>query len=216
MIYLVYAAAVTFVVASVVRAIRYARAPLHIRWELQPVPRGAGGQLFAMLSEVLFFHGLWRFNRRLWLCSYPFHLGLYVLVLAGAFRYRPAALIGAALVIAGAASLLYLRLTDPGLRNFTTAGDILNLLFFIVATGLFLAGWTTAALIAGSLLVAYIPFTHMAHFIAKYFTYHSVRWDDRTGVSLARYLTYRPTWAASHIGADGKRSWGEIASGGKP
>lgn len=216
MIYLVYAAAATFVAASIFRAIGYSRAPQHVRWELQPVPRSAVGRLFAMLSEVVFFHALWKFNRRLWLCAYPFHLGLYVLVLAGVLRNRPAALIGATLVIVGAAGLLSLRLIDSGLRNFTTPADIFNLLFFIAAAGLFLAGWTTAALIAGSLLVAYIPFTHMAHFIAKYFTYHSIRWDDRAGVSLARYLTYRPTWAAPHIGADGKTSWGEIATGGKP
>jgi hypothetical protein len=56
----------------------------------------------------------------------------------------------------------------------------------------------------------------MAHFVAKYFTYHTVRWDDREGERIERkvaeYLTYRPTWAAPHVGADGKRSWGEIAS----
>ena len=35
------------------------------------------------------------------------------------------------------------------------------------------------SLLLASALVAYIPMTHMAHFIAKYFTYHAVRWDDR-------------------------------------
>ena len=29
-----------------------------------------------------------------------------------------------------------------------------------------------------ALLAAYIPFTHMSHFVGKYFTYHAVRWDD--------------------------------------
>ena len=46
----------------------------------------------------------------------------------------------------------------------------------------------------------------MSHFIAKYFTYHSVRWDDepmrrsdRRARAMAEYLTYRPTWTAPHI-----------------
>ena len=35
-----------------------------------------------------------------------------------------------------------------------------------------------AGLVATAALVAYIPLTHMSHFIGKYFTYHAVRWDD--------------------------------------
>ena len=76
---------------------------------------------------------------------------------------------------------------------------------------------------AGSALCAYIPLTHMSHFIAKYFTYHSVRWDDAPAVTndkvrreIARYLTYRPTWAARHLGADGVRTWADIATTSPP
>ena len=70
------------------------------------------------------------------------------------------------------------------------------------------------------MLAAYIPMTHMAHFVAKYFTYHCVRWDDaatakspRIAVKLAEYLTYRPTWSAPHVTADGERTWADIAAG---
>ncbi len=70
-----------------------------------------------------------------------------------------------------------------------------------------------------ALLGAYVPFTHMSHFVGKYFTYHAVRWDDaanRRGGSierlLAEYLTYRPTWAAPHVKADGSRTWAEVAT----
>ncbi len=60
----------------------------------------------------------------------------------------------------------------------------------------------------------------MSHFIAKYFTYHSVRWDDtpsrprrRAGQKrIAEYLTYRPTWSAPHMGADGAKTWADIAT----
>jgi len=52
--------------------------------------------------------------------------------------------------------------------------------------------------------------THMSHFIAKYFTYHSVRWDDKPNVNLAAYLAYRPAWSATHVGAG--KTWAEIAT----
>ncbi len=31
---------------------------------------------------------------------------------------------------------------------------------------------------SASLLVAYIPLTHMSHMFMKYFLYHKVKWDD--------------------------------------
>ncbi len=33
-------------------------------------------------------------------------------------------------------------------------------------------------IVLASLLVAYIPLTHMSHFFTKWFTYHDVRWSD--------------------------------------
>jgi nitrate reductase gamma subunit len=76
-----------------------------------------------------------------------------------------------------------------------------------------------AGLVLAAALVAYVPLTHMAHFIAKYFTYHAVRWDDRINcrsgaleTKLTGYFAYRPTWAAAHVGADGKRTWAEIVT----
>jgi hypothetical protein len=59
----------------------------------------------------------------------------------------------------------------------------------------------------------------MSHFIGKYFTWHSVRWDDKRNErggtmesKMAAALNYRPTWAAPHIDADGKKNWAEIAT----
>jgi hypothetical protein len=70
-----------------------------------------------------------------------------------------------------------------------------------------------------SALAAWIPFTHMSHFIAKYFTWHSVRWDDRRmergsamESKVAGYMNYHPTWAALHLAANGEKSWAEIAA----
>ena len=70
---------------------------------------------------------------------------------------------------------------------------------------------------------AYVPLTHMSHFVAKYFTYHSVRWDDepmdhnaRRAVALAEYLHVQADVVGRHIRrhrrdtAPGPRSWRTI------
>lgn len=74
-------------------------------------------------------------------------------------------------------------------------------------------------IVLASLLVAYIPLTHMSHMFMKYFIYHNVKWDDapnRPGTAIeAAVLTnleLKPTWQAKHIGADGQKSWRDIAS----
>lgn len=287
-----------FAVACAVRAWRYARAPIHLRWELYPVPheaperaehggsffeetdwwarphkRNLAGELRAMLTEILLLKALHEFNRKLWYRSYAFHLGLYlligacglVLLTALGTLFAPALLAGApalvlhwlytltggagiVLSVVGALGLLHMRLTAPDLKGSTVAGDLFNLCFFIVAFAVLAAGYLlkgpdapgVVALVAGlltfdkalavphvwgaglilcGLLAAYIPLTHMSHFIGKYFTYHAVRWDDaptalnqKIAVRLAQYLTYRPTWSAPHVGADGKRTWADIAT----
>ncbi len=283
---LIYACATVFIAASAARAVRYARAPIHLRWELYPVPHERAdraahggsyfeegdwwtkpgefslwGELKAMIPEMLFLKALWEHNRRLWLRSFPFHLGLYLVIgslallgVAAALNlaalrlvYAPLGMAGTALVIIGAAALLLRRVTDPELKIYTTSGDIFNLVFFIAAFSTLAAGYITrgtdapgmlqfargllsfdhslrvppllaTGLAMGAVLAAYIPLTHMSHFIAKYFTYHSVRWDDMPVArrkelqgKIEAYLTYRPTWSAPHIAGDGRKTWAEVA-----
>jgi len=68
-----------------------------------------------------------------------------------------------------------------------------------------------------ALLTAYIPMTHMSHFIGKYFAYHSIRWQDEPNLAGGKQeetiheLLSRPvSWSASHINADGKKSWLDV------
>ena len=75
------------------------------------------------------------------------------------------------------------------------------------------------AIVLASLLVAYIPLTHMSHMFMKYFLYHNVKWDDapnRRGGSIEaailKNLALKPTWKAKHVEADGRKSWLDIAS----
>ena len=73
-------------------------------------------------------------------------------------------------------------------------------------------------LVAISLFLAYMPFTRMLHYVAKYFTYHSVRWDDapnsdgsRLSKEVGMLLTQREDWSAPHIQKGG--TWSEQAAG---
>ena len=184
------AGAAVFAVATAARAWMYARAPIHLRWELYPVPHedpekvkhggsyfedkdwwtrkrhyNLVGELRVMVPEMLFLNALREFNRKLWYRSFPFHFGLYMLAgtcglvliaaLAGIFApglvagpwgtvlrwvYTVSGAAGLALALVGAVGLLHRRLTDPDLKTYTTAGDIFNLLFFIVAFGVLAAG----------------------------------------------------------------------------
>ena len=72
---------------------------------------------------------------------------------------------------------------------------------------------------SASLLVAYIPLTHMSHMFMKYFLYHKVKWDDapnrrggRIEAAIRKNLELKPTWKAKHVEADGQKSWLDIAS----
>jgi nitrate reductase gamma subunit len=162
--------------------------------------------------------------------------------------YHFTAYVGASIAVLGALLLMLRRATDTDLKNYTKPADFFNLIFFISAFILVATGYVARSpesagvgevargllrfdlsvpvsgvfglgLVVSSALVAYIPFTHMAHFIAKYFTYHAVRWDDRVNVRggsiearVAKSLAYRPTWSAAHVGADGKKNWVEVAT----
>ncbi len=283
---ILYAGILGFLAGTLARAISYARQPLHLRWELYPVPHEEpervrhGGSYFETsdwwtrplrfnrltelkftLEEMLLLKGLWQFNRKLWYRSFPFHFGLYLiagalaaLVVAALVAPPLASLaavlgkLGAALAIAGALGLLWRRLRDPNLKNYTVPGDVFNLAFFLAAfsllgaglltrpggapgaleitrglvrfdTSLQIPGLVAAGLILSSLLVIYIPMTHMAHYVAKYFTYHAIRWDDLPAAhaaelqkKFAEYLTYRPHWSAPHIASGGSKTWAEIAT----
>ena len=295
---IIHAAMAVCIVACVVRAILYSIQPMHLRWELYPVPHedprrvkhGGSyfeeanwwtrplrfnllGELRFMIPEMLFMKGLWDWNRALWVRSFPFHLGLYLLAgtaglvglvallepllpglragsLGAALHsiYTATGLSGLLLALLGALALLIRRLTAKDLKAYTTPADIFNLSAFIGSFGCLLVGfWVRpaespgilavvrsvltfdasvripgpllAGLVFSALLAAYIPFTHMSHFIGKFFTYHSVRWNDRPNLSggafdkkLAECLTYRPSWAATHVGADGRKTWSDLVT----
>jgi nitrate reductase gamma subunit len=283
-----------FVLAFVVRAVKLARLPVHLRWELAPVPHEKGkghyggsyleevdwwtkprekdhaAEAIYMLKEIVFLKALFEHNRKLWWLSFPFHFGLYLLVVAGGLLVMGGLLslvgvdmagwgvlttglpllagLGYGLGAFGAVGLFVVRLTDDNLRNSTAPVTFINLLVLLAmfVTGLWavltvtgftgqvmgfaggllrasvpgdLPGILAAHFIFAFLFLAYLPFTQMMHFVAKYFTYHTVRWDDEpvaTGskldLELKKLLNQPVTWAGPHVRADGKKTWVDIAT----
>jgi nitrate reductase gamma subunit len=159
-----------FVVCCGWRAVKYARAPEHLRWDLYPVAHEPGrdhggsyleekdwwtrprrkshwGEISFMMMEILLLRGVWENNRKVWWGSFPFHWGLYILVLttAGLFcsavglaigpwstALTVAGVLGGGLTAIGALILLVIRSTDRRLRPCTSPMDRLNLALLVV------------------------------------------------------------------------------------
>ncbi len=100
-----YLAVVGFFCMAYIKIRAYlASSPLHVRWELYPVPHEGPknayggsfmeekdwwthprhvshlGDIKALLTEVLFLHATFEHNIKLWARTYPFHVGMYMLM----------------------------------------------------------------------------------------------------------------------------------------
>jgi len=210
-----------------------------VDWWKKPREVSRIGELKVMIPEILFLKAVWEYKRPLWYVTYPFHLGLYfcaafigllgagaVLELLGLSAQAPllsavAALTNVAgpagfvLAFAGAAGLLYKRVADPELRDYSSFEHYFNLMLFLATLGVAILCWlfadptfaATRSFVAGlisfrmtpvasplllmevllaALTVAYIPLTHMSHFFMKYFLYHDIRWGDAPNVNAPR------------------------------
>jgi nitrate reductase gamma subunit len=67
------------------------------------------------------------------------------------------------------------------------------------------------------LFVLYLPLTDMIHFIAKFFTFHEVLWndepqDERMHRELSVLLAQPVSWSAPHVGANGESDWTSVAT----
>ncbi len=158
------------------------------------------------------------------------------------------AVVGYLLGCFGALGLLYRRVSDPEIKPFTTFSAIFNLLFLFVIfasgayamskagnyavlitsyvkslmtadTSIVLSRSFSLHVLMASLFLLYLPFTYMMHFVAKYFTYHEVRWNDEPmekGCAMEKevgeLLGQKVTWDAPHIKGEGKKTWVDIAT----
>lgn len=121
----------------------------------------------------------------------------------------------AAIIAVEALALVMWRTADPDFA--LTRAAIAGLITFSAPP--VQSGLVSATILAAALLIAYIPLTHMSHFFVKWFTWHKLRWDDSPNVRGGRIekmiqeaLAYRVTWQGAHIGADGKKTWADVAT----
>ena len=156
------------------------------------------------------------------------------------------ALVGYLLGGLGAIGLILKRALDSSLRSFNTLSKYFNLVFLgaVFTSGAYawfssgdfasemtsfikglltLDGGMSASfplslhIVISLLFLIYLPFTDMIHFIAKYFTYHEIRWDDkpqdeRMKRQLRRLLSQPVSWSATHIKADGRKNWIDLTT----
>jgi len=148
-------------------------------------------------------------------------------------------IIGLALVTLGSASLVLRRMFDSTLKKYTTPQEYFNLLLIFAAavTGILVwgndlsfdnaraitanlvtftpfpaSGLVTLHVILVGVMLIYIPISKMSHYVGKYFTFHTVLWDNSPNLRgnaveqrVKKATAYRPTtsWSASHIKAPG-------------
>ncbi|MCX5872158.1 MAG: respiratory nitrate reductase subunit gamma [Deltaproteobacteria bacterium] len=100
--FLTYLSGLVFVIAFAAKLLKYATMPMHVRWELYPIPHEGkewGGSFYEevdhwkktrhkdhmaqyrfMVPEILFIRALHEDNKPLWYWSFPFHMGLYLCI----------------------------------------------------------------------------------------------------------------------------------------
>lgn len=293
-----YFSILTFVTLVVIRIIKYSTTPVHLRWDLYPVAHERdrnkyGGsyyeepnwweknikkdhiaELWAMGEEIFLLKGVYTHNKKLWYLSYPFHLGMYLIV--GTFFLIVASAIlnigalinfanvqsiadklfyyitnicgyaGLALTFIGCVGLIIKRFSDEKYKFYNTASDLINLFFILILVasvfvtlvlsnssfilskeyvkGLltFNSGFNPGTIfvihiILISVFLLYFPFTKMMHLFAKYFTYHSVRWEDEPNIrggalerKIKEALNFGVSWSASHTKTG--ETWAEVAT----
>jgi len=146
----------------------------------------------------------------------------------------------------GAVGLILKRAFDTNYRSFNTVSKCFNLVFlaalfisgayarfflpnFVSEMSLFIKGLITLDasvaltlplslhVIISLLFLIYLPLTDMIHFVAKYFTYHAVRWndepkDEKMVEELNSLMDQPVSWSAVHVEADGKKNWVELTT----
>lgn len=121
----VYIALIGFILLSLGKAVKYAKMPMHTRWELYPVPKEKGrgeyggsyyeevlwwqkpretsftSELVDMLKEMLFIKKLFDHQRPLWWLSYAMHLGIYLLIAWAVLLFLGGLTVNAGMEVAG-------------------------------------------------------------------------------------------------------------------
>ncbi len=159
-LFIFYGSILFFVVASILRWVKFASAPLHLRWELYEgssiyeltdwwtkTENRLGKKLRSMAWNILFLKEFYRRNRRFWYPLYAFHLGIYLLILWHAWLFVSAVSVEAesasslgwtlgtfatASAFIGGAGILLMRVRDVDLRVYYPPIHYLKWLFILL------------------------------------------------------------------------------------
>ncbi|MCB2202268.1 respiratory nitrate reductase subunit gamma [bacterium] len=153
---------------------------------------------------------------------------------------------GLALSGIGAIGLFVWRMSDSDQRKYNSPMEYFNLVFFVAVSAVALTAQATldpsfaqlrefvhslvtftpftspgtlfsVQIVMVAVLIAYIPLTRMSHFVAKYFLYHSVRWNDEPNergskmeARVIELLGQKIGWSAPHMGTG--KTWAEAVT----
>jgi nitrate reductase gamma subunit len=154
------------------------------------------------------------------------------------------ALIGFAFGSLGVIGMIIKRSIDSNLRPFNSFIRYFNLVFLGIVSVSGLAAWVyngnygykisyfieslitmdTAVMVAfplslhiilSMLFILYLPMSDMIHFVAKYFMYHEIRWNDKPldvkmEKEVQKMLLQPINWSAGHINSSGGKKWSVI------
>ena len=227
------------------------------------------GEFIYMFKEILFIRKAFIYNPKIWTGSFPMHMGIYLsakwlfLLILGIIvekltgfpvtpvngwfwisaLYYVTVIVGVLALASGLLGvliLLYLRMTDEGLRDMSDFPAYFNLSLLTAMFGSGFFAWLLAdssfillrsqlaslfsfspatpngfvalELFFMGLFLAYLPFSRMTHYAAKYFFYHSIMWDDeamKSGSAMEKdvvaKLGLNLSWSAPHIKTN--QSW---------
>lgn len=159
-------------------------------------------------------------------------------------------LVGACGIAGGGIALILRRMHDKGLERYTTREHYFNLGAFVAFALLTLCAWAfnpsyyqvagqfiynlltfnfqplgstwfVWSMLAGFVVLIWIPITNMRHLLIKYFMYHDIRWGDTATVWSEKnrqlindMLQYNVTWSADHIADKNKpnETWVDVAT----
>ena len=106
-----YILVVIFMATFIYKTRKMAKLPIHLRWELAPVPHEKGkshyggsyledydwwtkkrekslvNEAIYMGKEIFFLKGVYENNKKLWYFSFPFHFGMYILTCAAILTF---------------------------------------------------------------------------------------------------------------------------------
>ena len=232
-----YIAVVLFILGVILKWRKWSSMPIHLRWELYPVPHEAGkhhyggsymeevdwwrkprkttflGELKELLSEMLFIKRVFKYKRSLWWLTYPFHGGIYLILVWFALLLirgvveaytviDPAAsyvlnmidgpikvliqVFGTVGIIAatfGCIGLLIRRILDRNLREYSSGLDFFNLIFIL------------AVLITGiGVWVNDIKFENAMEYMASLLSFSTIRPPDLSPLAQIHVILMGLLW----------------------